>query len=52
VMEDPKAPDVIVCPAQTSKTAACSSCGLCWAPAARSKTVAWLKHGIKRKGME
>lgn len=44
---DPQEPGVIVCPAQTSDTEACASCGLCWASAARDKTIAFLKHGMK-----
>lgn len=45
VRRDPGHPDIIVCPAQTEATAACSTCGLCWAPAARDKTIAFLLHG-------
>jgi hypothetical protein len=47
VDQDPGLPDVIVCPAQTKKTEACASCGLCWAEAARDKTIAFLRHGMK-----
>lgn len=50
VDEDPQQPDVIVCPAQVEATASCSTCGLCWAPAARGKTIAFLRHGIKNRG--
>ena len=39
-----KPEDAIICPAQTGKTLACGTCGLCWAPAARAKTVAFLRH--------
>lgn len=46
---DPQEPGVIVCPAQTSDTEACASCGLCWAGAARDKTIAFLKHGMKSR---
>lgn len=46
--EDPGEPDVIVCPAQTKATEACSSCYLCWAAGARDKTIAFLRHGMKR----
>ncbi|MFZ5669098.1 MAG: DUF7227 family protein [Pseudomonadota bacterium] len=49
VETDPKLPDVIVCPAQTGGTDACATCGLCWAPAARDKTIAFLRHGMKRR---
>lgn len=44
---DPGLPDVIVCPAQTGATEACATCGLCWAAAAREKTIAFLRHGMK-----
>lgn len=47
VDQDPHRPDVIVCPAQTDSTAACMTCGLCWAPGARAKTIAFIRHGIK-----
>lgn len=50
VMKDPELPEVIVCPAQKVKTEACATCGLCWAPSARDKTIAFLKHGMKRGG--
>lgn len=48
VEEDPNLPDVIVCPAQTGATECCGSCGLCWSPNARDKTIAFLRHGMKR----
>jgi hypothetical protein len=50
VSADPELPDVIVCPAQTGGTEACATCGLCWADAARDKTVAFLQHGRKKRG--
>jgi ParB-like nuclease domain len=34
-----------VCPAQTDATACCASCGLCWSPAARDKTIVFIGHG-------
>lgn len=40
----------IVCPAQMEKTASCSTCGLCWAPAARKLTIGFLRHGRKPRG--
>jgi hypothetical protein len=48
VDEDPKLPDVIVCPAQTEKTAACATCAMCWNPALQRKTIAFLRHGPAR----
>lgn len=48
VDEDPGQPDVIICPAQTGATEACATCGLCWAENARDKTIAFLRHGMKR----
>jgi hypothetical protein len=50
VDENPMLADTIVCPAQTSDTEACASCGLCWASAARDKTIAFLRHGMKTRG--
>jgi len=49
VDSDPHLPDVIICPAQTGQTQACATCGLCWAEAARDKTIAFLRHGIRGK---
>jgi hypothetical protein len=46
----PDVPNVIVCPAQVEATEACATCGLCWAEPARGKTIAFLKHGMKRAG--
>jgi Gene product 88 len=40
--------DVILCPAQTEKTQACSTCGLCWSPAAKDRTIAFIEHGPVR----
>ena len=37
----------IVCPAQEGKTRSCATCGLCWAPAAQRRTVAFLRHGMR-----
>src|SRR5690606_22223610 len=45
---DPRRPDVVVCPAETEKTMGCGTCGLCWAPKMRGKTIAFLRHGMKR----
>ncbi len=49
VEADPGLPDVILCPAQTKATETCGTCGLCWAPAARSKTIAFIRHGKKNR---
>lgn len=35
----------IVCPAQTGRTLACSTCGLCWSPNARHRTILFIAHG-------
>jgi len=37
-------PGAITCPAQTGGTSHCGSCGLCWAPAARHRTINFLPH--------
>lgn len=34
----------IICPAQLSKTASCSSCALCWAHPAKDRVIAFLQH--------
>jgi hypothetical protein len=41
------APDLLMCPAQTESTTACSTCALCWSPAAFEKPIGFLKHGMK-----
>lgn len=38
-------PEGFVCPAETSDTACCSTCGLCWAPAMRNRTIVFVLHG-------
>lgn len=35
----------LICPAQRGRTAGCASCALCWSPAARNKTIAFIAHG-------
>lgn len=43
-------PEGIVCPAQTHKSQACATCGLCWAPAAAGKRIVFIGHGMRRRG--
>lgn len=43
----PQPKGVVVCPAQTGRTRGCNSCALCWSPAARDKTIAFIAHGAK-----
>jgi hypothetical protein len=50
VLESPHDPSIITCPAQIEATQACATCGLCWAPAMRDKTIAFIRHGQKRAG--
>jgi len=45
---DPPAPNMITCPVELGRTRDCASCGLCWAPAARDKTIAFIAHGPAR----
>ena len=40
----------IICPAQQNKTDCCGTCGLCWAPAAREKTIVFIGHGRRPRG--
>lgn len=43
-------PEGIVCPAQTDATDCCGTCGLCWHPEAKDKTIVFVAHGrIGRK---
>jgi len=47
IPEDDTVHEGIVCPAQTDKTDCCGTCGLCWAVAAKDKTIAFIAHGPK-----
>jgi hypothetical protein len=38
---------IIVCPAELGQTKGCGTCALCWSPAARDQTIAFLAHGGK-----
>jgi hypothetical protein len=42
IPETPRVGQVIVCPAQTGRTDACSSCGLCWST---DKPIGFIAHG-------
>lgn len=44
-----KAGEAIVCPVETGASANCGSCGLCWSKSARSKVIAFIFHGMKRR---
>lgn len=50
VPEAPRVPEGIVCPAQSERTAACGTCGLCWAPSAKDEAIVFVKHGAKSRG--
>jgi hypothetical protein len=43
-------PGSIICPVQTNKTDCCGTCGLCWAPAAKDKTITFILHGQTFRG--
>jgi hypothetical protein len=40
----------ILCPAETGKTQTCGTCAVCWAPAASSKRIVFMGHGMTRRG--
>ena len=42
-----KRPLVLPCPAQSTKTECCATCGLCWAPEVRGRAIGFLQHGMK-----
>lgn len=46
--EGPKVGDVLVCPAQTGRTACCGTCGLCWTMRA---PIAFIAHGNPRRAV-
>ncbi len=39
-------PEGVVCPAETSDTDCCATCGLCWSPAMKQKTIVFVAHGL------
>jgi hypothetical protein len=41
--------DALICPAQTKRTACCSTCGLCWHPAMADTPIAFIGHGRKTR---
>lgn len=43
--KDEMHPYTIACPAQTEQSECCGTCGLCWSPAAKHKTIAFIEHG-------
>lgn len=55
VIDTPEeAEGALLCPAQhgvdsEAATASCATCGLCWAPAMRERTIAFLRHGMKTR---
>lgn len=44
-----EAGEAIICPVQTGATETCGTCGLCWSDAARGKTIAFVRHGMKKR---
>ena len=44
--EGSNVPEGLICPAQTHKTAACATCGLCWSPGATGKRIVFIGHGM------
>ena len=48
--EAPVVPEGQVCPAQTGRTTACATCGLCWSPAAADKRIVFIGHGMAKRG--
>lgn len=43
--KDEMHPHTIACPAQTEASECCATCALCWSPAAKQKTIAFIEHG-------
>lgn len=41
-------PEGTVCPQSMERTAACSTCGLCWAPEAAAQRIVFVGHGLNR----
>ena len=47
--EGPVVPEGTVCPASMEATAACGTCGLCWAPEMREKRIVFVGHGMRSR---
>lgn len=45
---DTPAPPGIPCPQQSDKTATCGTCGMCWSPSVRDRTIVFRGHGMSR----
>lgn len=43
--EDARVPEGLVCPAETSDAECCATCGLCWSPPMRERTIVFVQHG-------
>lgn len=43
-------PEGLICPAQTHRTDACGTCGLCWHPTAWDRRIVFIGHGMNRRG--
>lgn len=43
--ESPVVAEGIVCPAETGRTAACGSCGLCWNEVTKDRCIVFIAHG-------
>lgn len=48
--EDAWVPEGLVCPAQTHRTAACATCGLCWNLAMDAMRIVFIGHGMRGRG--
>lgn len=45
VTDGPTIAGAVVCPAQQDRTDCCGTCGLCWSPAFRDRSIAFMPHG-------
>lgn len=50
--EGPNVKEGLVCPAERDATACCATCGMCWEPATRKRTIVFVKHGMGSRKTE
>ncbi|MGE0289282.1 MAG: hypothetical protein AB7I42_26595 [Bradyrhizobium sp.] len=41
-------PEGLVCPAETTDAECCATCGLCWSPTTRERSIVFIRHGRQK----
>jgi hypothetical protein len=47
--DGPRQPEGLMCPQSLERTAACATCGLCWAPDLAPMRIVFVGHGMRRR---